>query len=737
MKTTIILLCILSCFTFVSGFSQISHGGKPLPYLSTKSAPAAFFESMPAFDLQELLRLDSMEYNGLRNSNRFAYKFMTDFTPDNAGMTYTLADGTRVWRLGIRSEGAVSINLLFTEYELPEGASLFVYDPEQKQIKGSFTSQNNSERHIQPVSPVYGDEIIVEYQEPAHSLFHGRLRIGEVNHAYRSLARATEPAGEPSSYSCILPLTCSLPDGDPYQKVGRSVVELIVDGTYYCTGSLINNLQHDGKPYLLTASHCLNEDFMIKNPDYEEIAGKIIAFFNYNSPTCESPMRGTEEMSMASAYYRAVNENTDMALLELTEIPPVYYRPYYAGWNASENPSAPFVCIQHPGGATKRFSLADQITLDNFSDSSLKLASMSFWHVAEWTQGCTAGGSSGSPLFDSNYQVVGALTGGNSYCYSPYNDYFYSLYYSWENTAEKEQQLKYWLAPNQTDRLCGGLDPYASAPALRLSHVFENGKYDLIETRQTSDSKYVFGLHDDACEYAEKYTNPGRVVVYGCYLVTPALSGRTGLDVDICLYAGKEKPETLLASQKFNPVYPYMENGNRGEAGKSLARSQENFVVWDTPVEVEGNFFIGYRINNTVDFCTHAVKEGEITQNTAWVKQGEDWKEVSAVSDIGFSTALFLDPVVSYQSDETANEPLAVQENILVSCVRSEKSIHLILPQNQPEATYVLVDSSGRIIDRQIIRESQTSWRYPNLPVGMYILSIQQGSQKYTRKIVF
>ena len=98
---------------------------------------------------------------------------------------------------------------------------------------------------------------------------------------------------------------------------------------------------------------------------------------------------------------------------------------------------------------------------------------------------------------------------------------------------------------------------------------------------------------------------------------------------------------------------------------------------------------------------------------------------------------VFLDPVVSYQSDETANEPLAVQENILVSYVRSEKSIHLILPQNQPEATYVLVDSSGRIIDRQVIYESQTSWRYPNLPVGMYILSIQQGSQKYTRKIVF
>ena len=141
---------------------------------------------MPSFDLQEQLRLDSMEYNGLRNFNRFAYKFITDFTPENAGVTYTLADGTRVWRLGIRSAGAVSLNLLFTEYELPEGASLFIYDPEQKQVKGSFTSQNNSERRILPVSPIYGEELIIEYQEPANRTFHGKLRIGEVNHGYRS-----------------------------------------------------------------------------------------------------------------------------------------------------------------------------------------------------------------------------------------------------------------------------------------------------------------------------------------------------------------------------------------------------------------------------------------------------------------------------------------------------------------------------------------------------------------------
>ena len=69
MKTVIVFFSIISCLFITPVFAQISHGGKPLPYLLTRSAEN-LFESMPSFDLQEQLRLDSMEYNGLRNFNR-------------------------------------------------------------------------------------------------------------------------------------------------------------------------------------------------------------------------------------------------------------------------------------------------------------------------------------------------------------------------------------------------------------------------------------------------------------------------------------------------------------------------------------------------------------------------------------------------------------------------------------------------------------------------------------------
>ena len=81
----------------------------------------------------------------------------------------------------------------------------------------------------------------------------------------------------------IAPLACYQVGTNDYAQWGQSVVLLIIDGSVGCTGTLINNTDNDGTPYLLTASHCLNKQFTMKNPDYEKIAGSIVCFFNFNS----------------------------------------------------------------------------------------------------------------------------------------------------------------------------------------------------------------------------------------------------------------------------------------------------------------------------------------------------------------------------------------------------------------------------------------------------------------------
>lgn len=82
---------------------------------------------------------------------------------------------------GSTRPGPLSINVLFTEYELPEGAQLFLYNEDQTQILGSFNHLNNSELNLLRVSPIQGDRLIIEYQEPANASFQGRLTVGEVN----------------------------------------------------------------------------------------------------------------------------------------------------------------------------------------------------------------------------------------------------------------------------------------------------------------------------------------------------------------------------------------------------------------------------------------------------------------------------------------------------------------------------------------------------------------------------
>lgn len=450
----------LCLFLSVSVKAQISHGGQPLPLTATKSQTEDLFITMPPFDLAEQLRLDSLEATDLRSGFRFAYKFMTDYTPENSGVRFILPDGTKVWRLGIRSEGALSLNIMFSKYHLPEGARVFLCNSDQSEVLGSFNHLNNSERAILPVAPIRGDELIVEYQEPAGVAFPGKLAIGEVNHGYRNF-RVSEPQPDFTPFECMPVIACYQDSTTRYDAIERSVVLMIINGTTGCTGTLVNNTANDGKPYLLTASHCLNNQFQIKNPDYEEVAGNIVCYFNYNSPQCSPVEPGRTDQTVASAHFRAVNELTDMALLELQDTPPADYRVYYAGWNAQDAGTAPYTCIHHPGGSLKRLNLAEgDVELTSYKIQVADFNENSHWKVARWATGCTAGGSSGSPLFDGDNRVIGGLTGGASSCLNPAEDFFFSIQKSWSEPADSSKQLKCWLDPvGVAAPVCAGMDP--------------------------------------------------------------------------------------------------------------------------------------------------------------------------------------------------------------------------------------------------------------------------------------
>ena len=720
--------------------AQVSHGGRPLPLSSLRSSSNELFVTMPSFDLEAQLRLDSLNMIGSGGAFPFAYKFMTDYSPENSGESFTLGDGTKVWRIGIYSPGALSVNLLFSEYELPEGAQLFVYNEDQSQVLGSFNHLNNSENGVLPIAPIRGDRVIVEYQEPAGVSFHARLRLGEVNHAYREL-RGAEPSGASGSIAYIPSLTCFDSGDVDYRHMGRSTVLLIVDGIYSCTGVLLNNVSNDGKPYLLTASHCLNNNFKLSNPDYAQIAGTIVSFFNYNSPLCDTLLRGTEELSVASSYYRAVNEMADMALLELAEMPPIYYQPYLAGWRVDGAGSSPYVCVQHPLGADKRVSVANQAIEEySFVISEMVFYDKAHWRVPEWNVGYTANGSSGSPLFNGEGLVIGSLSGGSSTYQSPVNDYFYRLGAAWDRSKEANRQLACWLDPLSTgNKICEGLDPYLVAPCERLSNVTLSGSREKVEcTAYASGSKApLFGNNGSGVmEYAEEYRPDGRFLLYGAYIVTPAAgSNYRLLDVDITVYSGASRPEELLHVEHFQPSYTNKSllGDSFVESDKSLNRSQESFVRFERPIEVNGPFYIGYRINSSpadTYFSAYNLPKGATARNSAWARTSSAWVEATNLPSAGFSTALFIDPVIQY-IPYVDNESIPVESAPIVVSAR-RGAVEVFGAQN---ASYELYSMEGKRMAADKIKTERALLDFSALSSGIYLLRIEGKSGVVSHKV--
>lgn len=737
--------------------AQISYGGKPLPLHLTRSNASLLFEEMPSFDVEEELRIDSLNENGLRGSFRFAYKFMTDFNRSNSGYSFTLADGTRVWRLGIHSPGALSQNVLFTEFEIPEGACLFLYNPDQSHVLGSFTHRNNSDLRMFPVSPVEGDRLIIEYREPANVDFPGRLTVGEVNHAYRSLHRQTgnpgrEPGGNLSGFSCMEPPACFPDDPLVTEELSRSVVLLIIDGITSCTGVMVNNTGHDGAPYVLTASHCINKEFTIDDSaQYDVIAGSIVCFFNYESPLCTTVLRGTEEMSMSSARLKAMNENMDMALLELMEIPPVYYQPYYAGWNISAEPSAPYFGIHHPRTSVKRINWLD----DGLEYSTFKISAYPFykdvhWLVKEWTAGSTDAGSSGSPVFDGGGRVIGALSGGNSTCLKPINDYYFALNKAWTpldkdgNTEPDDRQLSRWLDPSSNGATaCDGLDPYASAVScVRLSNVGAAADSITLDTVPGSKTIPLFGNNGyEIYNYAEAYHTVGDALLHGVYIVTPAAGNDfANLHVEIEIYEGENAPETLLHSQTFHPGYVHYPPRGEGftEQPKPLDRAQESFVPFAVPLTVNGNFYVGYRIVSAPPdtyFAAYNLPETFVAKNTTWILAGNKWMEATAHPEVPRRTSLFIDPVVQYDS-KSGNTPVRPHAEAMISLAADRRTAYILLPEGEANAVFTLISMNGQVIQTNRVVSGQTAVPLKAVAPGVYLMTLAGRDWKLTRKVV-
>jgi len=405
MKNFIFYVLILLSFSI----SQVSIESIPKSFLSNQTFNPQEIV-LPNIDTKLLLEEDRIELQSSEiKPYRFAKPIPVELDMDNSGTWTTLEDGSTVWQLKIKSDGAYSLNLIYDIFHLPPGAEFFLFSEDYEMILGAFTDYNHKPHGGFSTAPVKGESIILEYNQPHNASFNGEIRISSVSHDYKNIFKQNSSRGYGDSGSCNNNANC--PEGDSWQDEISSVAMILTSGgSRLCTGSLINNTEQDLTPYFLTANHCLGGN------------NNWIFMFNYESSGC-SNQDGPTNMTVQGSSLLASSSNSDFALLELSESIPDSYNVFFAGWDITgDTPNTP-VCIHHPSGDIKKITF----DYDNASNSG------NFWDINQWEDGTTEPGSSGSPLFDGNTKrIVGQLYGGTASCTSITYDTYGKTSVSWD-----------------------------------------------------------------------------------------------------------------------------------------------------------------------------------------------------------------------------------------------------------------------------------------------------------------
>lgn len=426
----------INCF---ESKAQVSENGLPESFLVEQKQAVI----IPA------MKLDSVHFGEMleddkkfRIDNRYGVVQTCEINIKESGIGTEITDKGTIWRYKIESENALSLGIFFSKYHLPPNAKVFIYNASKTQLRGAFTHKNNNPDNILPVAEFPGMDMIIEYFEPMSAEFPGELILGSVSQAYIDIQQKAENR---------IGINCG--EGADWQIIKHAVCMMTFhnfENSYFCTGSLINNVKDDETPYFLTANHCINNEL---------VANTLVTYFNFENLTCESE-DASYSQTLSGATLKSGSQDSDFSLLLLNEYPPDEYNPFYAGWDVSgENPRTS-ACIHHPDGAPKSIATANNTSFSypekiQWFSEELVLVSTTLpgthWYSL-FNAGLPEAGSSGAPLFDQNKRIVGQLHGGvNSVLL------YGKLSVSWDFNLDNTKQLAYWLDPAKSRKTLDGI----------------------------------------------------------------------------------------------------------------------------------------------------------------------------------------------------------------------------------------------------------------------------------------
>ncbi|MDD4216215.1 MAG: trypsin-like serine protease, partial [Bacteroidales bacterium] len=482
---SLVFIACLAIISFVipeSANAQISYGGTPKSFITSKSitgeknVSVSFDEIVLRAPNVELLRSEDAQSDKNGTPPRVGVSLPYSASKETAGNWTDLPDGGRLWTLKITSSGATAMSVFFDSWYMTPGSSMFCYNENRKQVIGSFNHNNNLDNGTFATEMIQGESIYIEYYEPKFKRGESYFHIGSVGYFYEELAGLSQYKDNVvrvvgASESCHVNVNCS-PVGDDWQDEKRGVAQItfkVGASWYLCTGSLVNNTSYDATPYFLTAFHCGAADASVAD------LNQWVFKFKYEAVGCTNPSTEPATKSITGCTRKAEGNivgGSDFFLLLLNSTPTVDYVPYYNGWDRSDNPTSTGVGIHHPNGDIKKISTYGSLAKSGGINIGGSIMGANTSYTVRWASnangyGVTAGGSSGSPLFNTSGYQIGTLTGGSSSCTSQtLTDVYGRFSYHWiSNGGTSAYQLKPWLDPTSSGTtILPGYDPFATAP---------------------------------------------------------------------------------------------------------------------------------------------------------------------------------------------------------------------------------------------------------------------------------
>lgn len=453
MKKHIVLLCVF-CMVATLSFAQNEQENIPYSFKHQDISMNIDNVTMPTIDRDALLKED--EANSDKSTPyRIGVGFSLGTTIKNAGRMDKTADGGRLWRIQYRSEDAYMVYLVFDHFNIPENGELYVYSPDHEQVYGPYTNEDVQSTGRFETDNIIGDELIVEYYEPADARYEGEFEIAALMHIYKNVFHTRDDSKGPhgdAEGTCHLDVAC--PEVQPWRDNVKSVVFIMMSArvsegwaTFLCSGAMVNNVRMDKTPYVLSANHCVSD------------ASQTYKFcFNYQAYECGGTTGTYTRWANGGKIVARSNESSnttsssDFLLLKITGNLSPSFRDsiVFAGWDRSGAASVG-IAIHHPQGDWKKASFPSRVVAATSGSFANK------YFVVSWmtnpNKGVTEQGSSGSPLFNARHRIIGTLTGGSSYCNRvDGKDEYGRLSYHWFNNGatSDDRKLQPWLDPDNT-----------------------------------------------------------------------------------------------------------------------------------------------------------------------------------------------------------------------------------------------------------------------------------------------